>query len=162
MISTEVRTTVGVVLLVITAMGVAVFLLLRWSPSPAPPQTDNLGPHPRHQGNQDGPQSSLQVTSTAPPTSPRSSLALLLTPSMRLLSITFFYTGVQVGIRSTTPSTPALPVGRGFLYRRWILWWPGGREVRSPGTGSHSSLHLFHHPSHLTYPLPWSGKVWRP
>merc|ERR1712004_317999 len=76
-ISTSVRTTVGIVLLVITLSGVAVMALLR--------------PTSWH---------TTTEQATSPSKALRDSFALFLTSDMLLLSITFFYTGLQLSIWS--------------------------------------------------------------
>merc|ERR1711994_633872 len=76
-ISTSVRTTVGIVLLVITLSGVAVMALLR--------------PTSWH---------TTTEQATSPSKALRDSFALFLTTDMLLLSITFFYTGLQLSIWS--------------------------------------------------------------
>jgi len=75
-ISTSVRTTVGIVLLVITLSGVAVMALLR--------------PTSWH---------TTTEQATSPSKALRDSFALFLTTDMLLLSITFFYTGLQLHLR---------------------------------------------------------------
>merc|ERR1719341_548316 len=78
-ISSSVRTTVGIVLLAITLSGVAVMALLR------PASWDT---------------SSSRDQATSPSKALRDSFALFLTTDMLLLSITFFYTGLQLSIWS--------------------------------------------------------------
>merc|ERR1711936_310537 len=78
-ISGHVRTTVGIVLLVITLSGVAVMALLR------PTSWDTT---------------SSRDQATSPSKALRDSFSLFLTTDMLLLSITFFYTGLQLSIWS--------------------------------------------------------------
>jgi len=77
-ISSSVRTTVGVVLLSITGAGVLLMLLLR----PTPWATD------------------ISVTNESPASALRNSFKLFMTKDMMMLSVTFFYTGLQLSIWS--------------------------------------------------------------
>lgn len=80
-ISKSVRTTVGVVLLAVTAGGVALMLLLRPTTWARPSGSESDG-------------------TTSPSQALRDSFRLFLTPDMLMLSVTFFYTGLQLSIWS--------------------------------------------------------------